>query len=781
MSTHLVGQRVKRLEDPDLLSGRGQFIDDLNLPGMLQIAFLRSPLAHARIRKIDISEASALPGVHAVWTARQLPSNLQSRRLLMQVPNPAIRHPITQQPLASDEVCFVGEPIAVVVADSRHQAEDACERINTDFEALPVSGNCEAAMRPGASPAHAELNDNLAAQFTLDFGDVDAAFRKAEHIFQDHYFQHRGTANPLEGRGIVATFDPISQSSTVWSATQSPFIIRRMLIDMFEIEESKIRVIAPKDVGGGFGPKGMSYPEEVVVLALAQELGRPMKWVEDRREHFLSTTQERDQIWDVSIAVDRTGQILGLRGRLAHDAGAYIPWGIITPYISTTTIAGPYVVPAFRFDTTAVFTNKPPTSPLRGAGRPQAVFAMERTLDLVALKLDIDRAAIRRRNLISAEAMPYKMGLIFRDGAPVIYDSGDYPKCQSLALEAAGYDSFKHRQLEAREAGIYIGIGIANAVEGTGLGPFEGAMVKIAPSGRVVLQTGAAPQGQAHHTTLAQLCAEELNVPIKQIDVITGDTNAVSLGVGTFASRIAVNAGSSVKLASQAVRGKLIKLAAAVLQVGENDLEMQDGEITITGEQGDSVTFSDLAKMMNGVPGFKLPEGIEAGLEATNYFQPNQAAYANGCHVAEIEVDPETGSVIIQKYVVAHDCGNLINPMVVDGQVQGGVAHGIGNALLEQLYYDADANPLTTTFAEYLLPTAETVPDVKILHLETPTPNNPLGVKGAGEGGTLPAAAVIAAAIDDALSPFGVRFNNAPILPHQIVAAMASAKHNKTS
>ena len=775
MSTHLVGQRVKRLEDPDLLSGRGQFVDDLHLPGMLHAAFVRSPFAHARILNIDVSEAAALPGVQAVWTARDLPANMHNRRLLMQVPNPAIRHPITQEPLASKETCFVGEPIAAVVAESRHLAEDACERINVEYEALPVSPDCETALKPGAAVAHMEFQDNVAAQFTLDYGDVETAFRAADHIFQDHYFQHRGTANPMEGRGVVAVFDPISHNFTVWSATQSPFIIRRMLVDMFEVEESAIRVVAPKDVGGGFGPKGMSYPEEVVVPALARELGRPVKWIEDRREHFLTTTQERDQLWDVSIAVDKAGKILGLRGRLTHDAGAYVPWGIITPYISTTTIAGPYVVPAFKFDTTAVFTNKPPTTPLRGAGRPQAVFAMERTLDLVARELDIDRAEIRRQNLIPAEEMPYKMGLIFRDGAPVIYDSGDYPECQAMAVERARYSDFPARQRVAREDGRYIGIGIANAVEGTGLGPFEGASIKIAPSGRVVLQTGAAPQGQAHHTTLAQLCAEELNVPIETVDVVTGDTNAVSLGVGTFASRIAVNAGSSVKIASRTVYGKLMKLAAAVLQVGEDDLEMEDGVIRITGEQGDSVTFSDLAKMMNGVPGFKLPEGIEAGLEATSYFQPSQAAYANGCHIAEVEVDPETGLVSILRYIVAHDCGNLINPMIVDGQVQGGVAHGVGNALLEHLYYDADANPVTTTFAEYLLPTAESVPEVEILHLETPTPNNPLGVKGAGEGGTLPAAAVIAAAVEDALTPFGVRFRDAPILPHQIIEKISAA------
>ena len=774
-TTRLFGKPIKRLEDPDLLRGRGQFVDDIRLPGTLHAAFLRSPYGHARIRSIDTAAAKALAGVHAVWTAADLPKVMRGKRLLLQVPNPAIRNPVTQESLATGEVCFVGEAVAVVVAESRHLAEDAAALIEVDWEVLGAASGLEPSMRPGAATAHSGMTDNIAAQFTLDFGDIDKAFRDAAHVVTDRYLQHRGTANPMEGRGVLASYDPIEDRYTVWSATQSPFTIRRAMLDMFEVEESAFRVIAPKDVGGGFGPKGINYPEEMVIPALARALERPVKWIEDRREHFLTTTQERDQIWEVSAAVDAEGRLLGLRGRLTHDTGAYLPWGIITPYISTTTVPGPYVLPAFRFDTTVVFTNKPPTTPLRGAGRPQAVFAMERTMDLIARELKLDPAEVRRRNLIPAEAMPYRMGLNFRDGAPVVYDSGDYPKCQAMALERADYDGFRARQQAARAEGRYLGIGIANAVEGTGLGPFEGATIRVMPSGRVALLTGAAPQGQAHRTTLAQLAADELNVPIEMVDVVTGDTNAVSLGVGTFASRIAVNAGSSVRLAGQTVHGKLMKLAAAVLQVREADLEMADGAIRITGEQGDSVSFAELARMTNGMPGFKLPEGIEAGLEATSYFQPSQAAYANGTHVAEVEVDPETGAVTILRYTVAHDCGNVINPLVVNGQVQGGVAHGIGNALLEQLHYDDEANPLTTTFAEYLLPTAEIVPKVDIVHLETPTPINPLGVKGAGEGGTLPAAAVIAAAIEDALAPWNIRLRDAPVHPHLLVAEIAKA------
>ena len=770
-----VGQRVKRLEDPDLLTGKGRFVDDLRLPGMVECAFVRSPFAHARVGAIDVSGARAVPGVIAVYTADDLPSVMRGKRILLQVPSPAITYPVTQRPLATDEVCFVGEAVAVVVADSRHAAEDGADRVIVDWQPLDAIANCEAALKPGAPRAHLGHPDNIAARQHFAYGDIDAAFRKATHTFRERYDVHRGTGHPMECRGVAAVFDAVSEGFRIWSSTQTPHNTQRAVVDMFDMAEDHVRVITP-DVGGGFGPKNQVYPEELVVPALARLLGRPVKWVEDRREHFLTTTQERDQVWDVTIAVDADAKILGLKGSLIHDAGAYLPWGAIMPYISASTLPGPYVVPAFKFEAITAFTNLTPTTPLRGAGRPQAVFAMERLMDLVARELELDPAEVRRRNLIPADAMPYNMGLTYRDGAAVIYDSGDYPKAQAMALDKAGYHDFPARQKAALAEGRHIGIGIGNYVEGTGLGPFEGATIRILTNGRVAIYTGAPPAGQAHRTTLAQICADELGVTPDMVDVVMGDTGAMPRGAGTYASRIVVVAGSSVRIASREVVGKLKALAAARFKVDPESLEVLDGKVRITGTQGDEVSFADLAKMVSGMPGFVLPPGVAADLEASSYFAPAQATYSNGSHVAEVEVDAETGLVTILNYVVVHDCGTVVNPMLVDGQVQGGVAHGVGNAILERMVFDAEGNPLTTTFADYLMPTAEIVPDCKIVHMESPTPLNPLGAKGAGEGGTIPAPAAIIAAVEDALKPFSIRIAEAPISPERIVTLIAEAK-----
>jgi len=775
-----VGQRVKRLEDPDLLTGKGRYLDDLRLPGMVECAFVRSPFAHARVGAIDASGARDVPGVIAVYTAADLPAAMREKRILLQVPSPAITYPVTQRPLATDEVCFVGEAVAVIVADTRHAAEDGAERVIVDWQPLEAIANCEVALKPGAPRAHLGHPDNIAARQNFAYGDIDAAFRKAVHTFRERYDVHRGTGHPMEGRGVAAVFDAVSESFRIWSSTQTPHNTQRAVVDMFEIAEDRVRVITP-DVGGGFGPKNQVYPEELVVPALARMLARPVKWVEDRREHFLTTTQERDQVWDVTIAVDADAKILGLKGSLIHDAGAYLPWGAIMPYISSSTLPGPYVVPAFKFEAVTAFTNLTPTTPLRGAGRPQAVFAMERVLDLVARELGLDPAEVRRRNLIPADAMPYNMGLTYRDGAPVIYDSGDYPEAQRQALEKAGYDDFPVRQKVALGKGRHIGIGIGNYVEGTGLGPFEGATIRILTNGRVAIYTGAPPAGQAHRTTLAQICAEELGVTPDMVDVVMGDTGAMPRGAGTYASRIVVVAGSSVRIASREVVGKLKALAAAKFKVDPESLEVLDGKVRITGTQGDEVSFADLAKMVSGMPGFVLPPGVAADLEASSYFAPAQATYSNGSHVAEVEVDAETGLVTILNYVVVHDCGTVVNPMLVDGQVQGGVAHGVGNAILERMVFDTEGNPLTTTFADYLMPTAEIVPDCKIIHMESPTPLNPLGAKGAGEGGTIPAPAAIIAAVEDALKPFGIRITEAPISPERIIALIAQAEEDRAT
>ncbi len=771
-----VGSSVSRVEDSALLAGRGRFIDDFHLPGMLHAAVVRSPFAHARVGKIDCCEALKLPGVHAVLTHADLPQPFRDERLLLLVPNPAIRHPVTNYALARDEVCFAGEAVAFVVADDRYAAEDAAERVMVDYEPLPSASDCRAALAPDAATAHVGRADNIAAEFPMAYGDVDGAFAGAAHVIKESFFTHRGGGHAMECRGIVAAHDPVADSMTLWSNTQAPHMLRNVYARMMGVSEGQVRVIAPPDVGGGFGPKGMYYQEQFCAAAAARQLGRPVKWIEDRRENFIATFQERDQYWDVEIAVDEDGKLRGVRGSLIHDSGAYLPWGIITPFISATTVPGPYVLPAYEMNLSVVFTNKVATTPVRGAGRPQAAFVMERLMDRVALDLALDPAEVRRRNFVQSEQMPYPVGLVFRDGSPVVYDSGDYPRCQEKSLELADYDNFRARQTVARAEGRYIGIGLGSYVEGTGLGPFEGVKVKIEMSGEVAVQTGAAPQGQGHQTMLAQIVADRLGVKPGDVSVTPGDTAGVGIGIGTFASRITANAGPSAQMAANTVREKLVKAASHLLEAAEEDLDLADGRVFVKGVPDHGKSFAEIASFANGMPGFALPGGVIPGLEETAYFTPERSTYANGAHVAEVEVDIETGAVTILRYSTAHDCGTMINPKMVEGQVVGGVAHGVGNALYEWMHYDDDAQPQTVNFGEYLIPMATDVPRVEQVHIESPTPLNPLGVKGAGEGGTIPALAAIAGAVEDALAPFGVRMTQSPMTPPYILSLLDAAR-----
>ncbi len=589
--------------------------------------------------------------------------------------------------------------------------------------------------------------------------------------FRVDLWHHRGCAHPLECRGVVAEWNAREGSLRLWSSTQTPHLEKRVLAELLEISPSRVRVIAP-DVGGGFGPKAIFYGEDAVVAAASRLLDRPLKWIEDRREHFLATTQERDQYWSMEIALDSEARILAVRGTMVHDTGAYLPWGVVMPTIAATTVPGPYVVPSYDLGVTVAYTNKVPTTPVRGAGRPQAVFAMERLLDRAAAELGLDAAEIRRRNLIQPSQMPYAVGLTFRDGKPVIYDSGDYPTCLDHALDLCGYTGFRRRQREARDEGRYIGLGLGSYVEGTGLGPFEGVTLRILDNGTVSVASGAAPQGQGHQTMLQQIVAAELGVPMEDIAVTLGDTDAIAMGVGTFASRITANAGPAAAIAAKTVRAKAVALAARVLAADPAELVCEDGQVGVTTGNRRSLSLGELARLSQGSPGFSLTPGETPGLEHTAWFTPAQAAYCNGTHAAEVEVDIETGEVRILNYFVVHDSGTLINPLIVDGQIQGGVAHGIGNALLEWMGYDEAAQPLTTTFADYALPSACTVPNVTSLHMETPSPLNPLGVKGAGEGGTIPVAAAVAAAIEDALRPFGVRITQSPITPNYLLSLL---------
>ncbi len=768
------GARVTRFEDPALLSGRGRFVDDIKLPGALNACFVRSPYGHARVRGIDAGAALAMPGVHAVLTAKDLPGPMATQRIPMMLPVTDNRTMRTQHCLAIDEVNYTGQAVAVVIADSRPIAEDAAALVMVDYEVLPSASDARAAIAPGAPLVHSDIPSNVALVVPTAYGDVDGAFAGAAHVFEEEIWTHRGGGMAMEPRAVLASHDPATDMLTVWSGTQTPHLGRRTLADLFERDLESIRMIAP-DVGGGFGPKAPFYAEEAVIPAAAMKLGRPVKWFEDRREHFLCAIQERDQYWTVAVATDADGRLRAFRGRMLHDTGAFTPWGIVMPYIAAVTVPGPYVMPAYSLEVTVALTNKVPTAPVRGAGRPQAVFIMERLMDRIARELKLDRIEVRRRNMIRPEQMPYEIPLIFRDGKPIVYHGGDFPKSQEKAIEVSRYESFPARQAEALKQGRYIGIGIGNYVEGTGLGPFEGVTVRVLTNGKVAVATGATNQGQGTRTTLSQIVADQLGCRIEDIVMTIADTAAISQGIGGFASRQAVNAGSSALIAGQSVRKQILSLAARAMNVPEDDIDLEDSEAIARTGNRQKLAFADLARMAQGVPGSAFPPGQAAGLEHSAFFAPAQASYCNGTHVVEVEVDPMTGGVTFLNYTVAHDSGVVINPMIVDGQVQGGVAHGIGNALLEHMKYDADANPLTTTFQDYLMPSAPDVPGCEIVHVETPNPLNPIGVKGAGEGGTIPAPAAIVAAIENALSPFGVHFVEMPLTPERIVNALREA------
>ena len=532
----------------------------------------------------------------------------------------------------------------------------------------------------------------------------------------------------------------------------------------------------PPDVGGGFGPKLCIYPEDVAVVAAATLLRRSVKWIEDRREHFTNAAQERDQYWSIEIAAEADGRVRGVRGRLFHDIGAYALQDVNIPYNSATTLAGPYVVPALSIDVVAAHTNKAPVSSVRGAGYPQAAFAMERMMDRLAQALQLDRAELRRRNMIPADKMPYLKPYRARSGEQVQFDSGDYPGCQADILRAAAWDDFPRRQKEARERGRYIGIGLAHGIKGTGRGPFEFGNVKVSPTGHITVSTGAAPMGQGLATALAQICADAFGMRAQDVSVVAGDTAAAALGLGGFASRQTVTAGSSVQIAAQAVAAKARKLASHMLEAAEEDLEIADGEVRVVGAPQLAVKLGELARILKGAPGYGFPEGMDPGLDASATFRVDRLAYANGCHVVEAEVDIETGGVTILRYLALQDSGRRVNPMIVDGQVHGGIAHGVGNAIFEWMGYDAEGQPVTTTFADYLLPTATELPMFETLYKESPSPHNPLGVKGVGEIGVIPAAAAVISAIEDALSPFNVRIAQMPVMPYKLVELIAQGR-----
>ena len=766
----LLGTRQKRNEDPRLLTGRALFVDDVELPGMAHAAFVRSPYAHARLGAVDAGAARAMDGVLGVYAADDLGDYWQHGPLL--VPPPPVEgmefHQRTQVPLARGKVRHVGEPVAVVVAESRYLAEDAAEQVFVDYEPLPAVVGLEAALAPGAPLVHDDLPSNAAARVPQSTGDYAAARQRAHLVLSRRFTYDRGAAAAIENRGVVAAWDERAGRLDVWDTTQAPIPIRNGLAAMLGLSEHQVHLVAPF-VGGGFGPKIMMfYPEEVLVPWLAIRLGRPVKWIEDRSENFYATTQERGQVHDAEIAVDAEGRILGVRDRFLHDTGAYDPYGLTVPLNSQCTLVGPYRVPVYDSEFTAVFTNKTIVTPYRGAGRQHGVFVIERLLDLAARELGLDRLEIRRRNFLAPEDFPVEQPIIYQDFAPLTYDSGDYEPLLDKARSMIGWDEFLAvEQPRARTEGRSLGIGLVCYVEGTGIGPFEGARVQVGTRGKVMVVTGVGTQGQGHYTVLAQVAAEQLGVEMDDVEVVTGDTDKFHWGTGTFASRGAVVAGNAVHAAAKAVAEKARRVAAELLGCEPEAVELAQGTARVAAEPGRSIPLGELAVAANPMRGAVKP-GTEPGLEATRYFGPQRGATASGAHAMIVEVDRETCQVAVAKYVVVHDCGRVLNPLLVDGQVHGGVAQGLGNAFFEELVYDEQGQLLNASFMDFLLPTSLDVPRVEVGHHETVAPQNELGTKGAGEAGAIPTAAVFAQAVEDALAVPGLEILDIPLNPSKL-------------
>lgn len=770
MATQYFGERIRRNEDPRLLTGTALFVDDVHLPGMAHAAFLRSPYAHARITRVDTAAALSRPGVLAVYTADDLGDYFQHGPLLVSPP-PIERltfHERTQPILARGKVRHLGEPIAVVVAESRYLAEDAVADIVVDYEPLPAAVDVERALDDDAPRLYDDLDDNACAHVIQEKGDYEQAKRHADLVISRRLSYDRGTAAAMENRGIVAQWDRLSGRLTVWDTTQAPIPIRNGLADMLGLSESHVRVVAPF-IGGGFGPKIMMfYQEEMLVPWLSMKLGRPVKWIEDRSENFVATTQERGQIHNAEFAFANDGRILGIHDVFVHDGGAYQPYGLTVPINSQCTLLGPYAVENYYSEFISVFTNKPIVTPYRGAGRQHGVFVMERMLDLAARELGIDRTEIRRRNFIPKESFPYDNQIIYQDFAPLVYDSGNYEPVLDKAIDLVGYRAFIDKEQPAlRAEGRHVGIGLVAYVEGTGIGPYEGARVQVQPNGKVSVVTGVGTQGQGHFTSFAQIVADQLGVDVRDVDVVTGDTDQFHWGTGTFASRGAVVAGNAVHAAAEGVRRKALAMAGEALEVAEDDLEIIDGEVRVKGVPTRGIKISELAAKANPLRGAVKP-GTEPGLESTDYFGPSSGATASGVHAMIVEVDSETMQVKVLKYVVVHDCGRVINPLILEGQVQGGVAQGLGNAFYEALVFDENGQLLNASFMDYLLPTALDVPSVDVDHEETPSPLNPLGIKGAGEAGAIPVGPLFAQALEDALSDLPLEILEIPLSPSRL-------------
>jgi carbon-monoxide dehydrogenase large subunit len=781
-----VGRSILRREDHRLLTGRGQFIADLQLPHMLHAAFVRSPVAHARIRAVDLSRAAVAPGVAYVLSGADL------MQLLPPVPDTQLSLPRKwttliqhrfinpQQPLlAHDKVRHVGEAVAVIVAESRYAAEDAAQLVTLDLDPLPSVADPESALRADSPIIHEKFQSNLIGAFTVGKGDIDAAFGRSPHRLQRRFHHHRYAAAPMECRGVVGMYDQRTDSVTIWSATQVVHWVRREAAAVLRLPEARVRCVAP-DVGGGFGVKGHVYPEDLLIPFLARTLGRPVQWIEDRREHLICSCHSRDQIHDVEVGFDDAGRILALRDNFIVDGGAWNPIGAGVVYNTAVHLIGPYKIDALAIGARIAATNKVPNAPYRGAGRPEAAFATERIIDLVAGELRLEPAEVRLRNMICPDEMPYRVGLPYRDGEPIVYDGGDYPGALQQALAAiGGIAAFRERQRAARRERRYLGLGIGCYVEGTGVGPFESAIVRIDPSGKIYVSSGACPQGQGMETIFAQVVADTWSVEPHDVVMSLADTAGIAIGFGTIASRTTVTLSAAIHGASERLRAKVFAIAANLLECAPADLELRRGHVGIVGVPGAEISLAKVAQAAR--PGWDhgRPRGIDAGLEETYYYEPPTVTWSYAVHVATLEIDIELGGVNIEKYAIAHDCGVVVNPMLVEGQIVGGAAQGIGGALLEEFTYDSEAQPLTGSFMDYMVPTACEIPRMHLIHQHSPSPLNPLGVKGAGEGGPIAPPAVIANALSDALRPFRAEFNKTPLKPQLIQQTARAASSSE--
>ncbi len=771
--SRIFGAAVKRREDPRLITGTATYTDDVKLPNLAYVAFVRSPHAHARIRSIDVSAAQSAPGVVAVVTGRDLVGKVGNIPTAWLIPNAELKTP-AHPPLAIDTVRYVGDAVAAVVAESRGAASDAAGLVRVDYEPVAAVVDQEKAVQPGAPQLHANVPNNVAFHWKVAGGDIDAAFRDAEVTIKQRIVNQRLIPNPMETRGSVAHYNPGTHELTVWMTSQNPHIHRLLLSGILGIPEHRLRVIAP-EVGGGFGSKIHCYPEEAVVGYLAMTLNRPVKWSEDRRENYLATIHGRDHIADYELAAKRDGTILGIRGRCYANLGAYLSTAApgIPTILHGLILTGPYAIGAIDYEVYGILTNTTPVDAYRGAGRPEATYAIERLVDLLAAELKLDPVAVRRKNFIPKSAFPATIA------TGLVYDSGDYEAALDKALQIVDYDGFRKEQAAARQQGRYLGIGFSTYVEICGLGPsqvagavgfqgglYESAVVRVHPSGKVSVFTGSSPHGQGEETTFAQLVSDELGVPFDDVEIVHGDTASIPFGLGTYGSRSTAVGGTAVVLATRKVKEKARLIAAHMLEAAPEDIVFADGRFSVKGVSERSKTIQEVA--LAAYLAWSMPKDVEPGLEASSFFDPSNFVYPFGTHVAVVEIDGGTGAVKLRRYVAVDDCGMVINPKIVDGQVHGGIAQGVAQALLEGATYDADGQLLSGSLMDYAIPTATDLPSFETDRTVTPSPVNPMGIKGIGETGTIASTPAVVNAIVDALAPKGVRHVEMPVTAERV-------------